>query len=315
MYARRSMDRIVVIANPAASQFTGGAHREVMSVLSRSADVEAIWPGSAAETEDKAREAVANGVDGVVAMGGDGMVHHVSQGVVETESALGIIPVGTTNVFARLLGIPPKPVKAARLIAQQPEPRRLGVAEMQLRRGATETRHIAVFSCGFGLDAAVVREADKDPYRKYRFGSLHYASTAFGVGLKDFPKRKPHVVVSAEGKEALATTALIQLRSVYTYFGRMALRLAPGLPEPMTVLTVGHLKRRRIPRITLTVLRGGELKSVPELDTWPGVEEMFVEAEPPVEVQADGESLGMVDGGSVRWLADSLKVVAPQLSP
>ena len=309
------MERIVVIANPAASQFTGGSHREVMSVLSRSADVEAIWPNSATETEDKAREAAAKNVGGIVAMGGDGMVHHVAQGVVDTESALGIIPVGTTNVFARLLGIPSKPVKAARLIAEEPEPRKVGVAEMKLRRGATETSHVAVFSCGFGLDAAVVREADKDPYRKYRFGSLHYASTAFGVGLRDFPKRKPHLVVSVNGKGTLATTALVQLRSVYTYFGKIALKLAPGYPDPMTVLTVGHLKRRRVPQITLTVLRGKDLKSVRELDTWPGVEEMLVEAAPPVEAQADGESLGMVDGGSVGWRPDALRVLAPQVSP
>lgn len=305
------MDRIVVIANPAASQFTGGSHRSVMSILSRTADVEAIWPGSAQEATDKAAEAAAEGVNTVVAMGGDGMVHHVSNGVAESASALGIIPVGTTNVFSRLLGIPAKAVKAARLIAERPDPTSVGVAEMVLRRGATETRHVAVFSCGFGLDAAVVREADKDPYRKYRFGSLHYATTAFGVGLKDFPKRKPHITVSAGRHETAATAALVQWRSVYSYFGKIPLRLAPGDPDPMTVLTVGHLKRRRIPNITMAVLQGRDLKNVEELDTWTQIEEMSIEADPPVEAQADGESLGMVDAGTVGWLPDALHVLVP----
>ncbi|HET7847411.1 MAG TPA: acylglycerol kinase family protein, partial [Acidimicrobiia bacterium] len=106
------MHRIVVIANPAASQFTGGSHRDVMATLDRVADVDSIWPGSPAEASEKAKESAEGGADIVVAMGGDGMVHHVSQGVVGTTASLGVIPVGTTNVFARLMGIPSKPVKA-----------------------------------------------------------------------------------------------------------------------------------------------------------------------------------------------------------
>ena len=105
------MDRIVVVANPSASQFTGGAHRTVMSVLGRVAEVESVWPETPADAEIKTAQAVENGARVVVAMGGDGIVHHVAEGLVETDAALGIIPVGTTNVIARLLGVPAKPVK------------------------------------------------------------------------------------------------------------------------------------------------------------------------------------------------------------
>ncbi len=304
-----------MIANPAASQFTGGSHRRVMSVLSRTADVEAVWPGSATEAADTARAAAANDVGTVVAMGGDGLVHHVAQGVVDSDTSLGIIPVGTTNVFARSLDIPAKPVRAAKLIAERPEPRRVGVADLRLRRGGTEARHIAIFSCGFGLDAAVVREADKDPYRKYRFGSLHYATSAFRVGLKDFPGRTPHVKVSATGHEALGTAALVQFRSVYTYFGKIGIRLAPGHPDPMTVLVLGRLRRSRIPHIALAAMSRRDLKSIGGIDTWSRIGELSIEADPPVEVQADGESLGLTEGGSVSWLPDSLSVLAAEVSP
>ena len=78
------MHRIVVIANPAASQFTGGSHRDIMAMLSRGSDVASIWPGSPTEAEERARESAEDGVDVVVAMGGDGMVHHVTQGLVGT---------------------------------------------------------------------------------------------------------------------------------------------------------------------------------------------------------------------------------------
>lgn len=273
--------------------------------------MEAVWPSSAAEARDAAAEAARNGADVVVAMGGDGMVHHVSQGVIGTDTALGVIPVGTTNVFARLLKIPGKPTKAARLVAAGVAPRRLGVARLRLRRGTTETTHYAIFACGFGLDAAVVLQADKDPYRKYRFGSVHYAATALAVGLKDFPSKDPHVNFVAGDRDTLGTAALIQFREVYTYFGQIPLRLAPGPPDPMTVLTLGKLRRHRIPQIIGTAVAGRDLASVPEMDTWHGVGRLALSADPPVAVQADGEALGMADGGTVDWVPDSLLVLTP----
>ncbi len=305
------MHRIVVIANPAASQFTGGSHRDVMATLDRVADVESIWPGSPVEATEKAREAAEQGADIIVAMGGDGMVHHVSQGVVGTSASLGVIPVGTTNVFARLMGIPSKPAKAARLLVDRPQIKKVGVATLTLERGSTETVHHAIFACGFGLDAAVVQRAEKEPYRKYRFGSIHYARSAFGTALQDFPRRKPHVAVHAGNHKAYATAAMIQFRDVYTYFGKIPLKLETAAPAPMSVLVVKRLPRRRIPSIAVKVLAGRELDSIPELEVWREVDLFTLRADPPVEVQADGEALGMADGGSVEWAPDALAVIAP----
>ena len=306
------MDHVVVIANPVASQFTGGSHRDVMAHLSKTHSVEAIWPSSATEATAAAAAAAASEASIVVAMGGDGMVHHVSQGLVGTETALGIIPVGTTNVVARLLQIPSRPVKAARLIARSDGTTTAGVARMTLRRGTTETTHYGVFACGFGLDAEVVVKADSDPYRKYRFGSIHYARTAIGVGVRTFPSRRPHLSVSTDGQETQATTALIQFRDVYSYFGKVPLRLSRSRPAPMTVLVMERLRRHRIPQIAVDVITGRELEDVKGMEVWRRVEHVEVRADPPVAAQADGESLGMVDQATVDWFPDSLRVVGGQ---
>ena len=310
------MVRIVVVANPSASQFTGGAHRTVMSILGRVGQVEAVWPESAADAETRAAQAAAAGAEVVVAMGGDGIVHHVAQGVVDTSAALGVIPAGTTNVIARLFGIPLKPARAARLLIE-PEvpPLALGTARMTLTRGSVETTHHAVFAGGFGLDAVVVLEADKDPYRKYRFGSIHYARTAFGVAFGRFPGRDPHVTVRFGESQQLVTTALVQFRQVYTYFGAIPLRVAPEAPDPMTLLTISRLKRRRVPHIVSTLLRNGDLGSIPGFTVVARQKRIEVAADPPVAAQADGESLGMIDGGRVEWAPESLRVIAPQLLP
>lgn len=303
------MERVVVIANPVASQFTGGSHRDVMSELAKTHDVEALWPSSASEATAAADQAVDEGASVVVAMGGDGMVHHVAQALVGTDVALGIIPVGTTNVVARLFGVPQRHTKAARLVGRGEEALSLGTARMTLGRGATETVHHAVFACGLGLDAEVVHVADADPYRKYRFGSLHYAWSAVMVGLKNYPSVKPHVRFSAAGQEKLGTTALVQFREVYTYFGRIALRFRETPPEPMSVLVLERMKRRRVPGIVFGALAHRDLGELKGFEVWPRVTSLRFEADPAVPAQADGESLGLVEGGTVEWVPDSLRII------
>jgi diacylglycerol kinase family enzyme len=301
--------RIAVIANPVASQFTGGSHRDVMSILSAHHEVEAVWPATATEAGQEAATAVADGVDVVVAMGGDGMVHHVSQGLVGTGTSLGIIPVGTTNVISRLIGVPARHTKAARLIARHPVANSLGVATMTMERGAVETVHHAIFACGVGFDAEVVGRADQDPYRKYRFGSIHYLRTAVGVALGRFSGRKPHIQASDGERTAMVSTALLQFRQVYTYFGRLPIRLAAEPPDPMTVLTLDRLRRSRVPQVAYDALTGRDLTRVKGAQVWEGVHHLTLEADPPMSIQADGESLGVVESASIRWAPGALSVI------
>lgn len=303
------MPRVVVIANPVASQFTGGSHRDVMALLDATYDVEALWPGSAAEATAASIQAVEEDADIVVAMGGDGMVHHVAQGLIGTDTALAIIPAGTTNVVAQLFDIPSRQSKAARLIDANPEPKRFGTARLTLLRGDTETVHHAIFACGLGLDSEVVKVADADPYRKYRFGAVHYARSALGVGLKSYPSVRPHVTVTSLDKTREVVTALVQFRDVYTYFGKIGIEFNDDPPDPMSVLLLERLKRRRVPRILFNALTHRDLGHIAEFEVWPGVESMDFQADPPVAAQADGEGLGMADGGTLEWLPDSLRII------
>ncbi|MCI0679167.1 MAG: hypothetical protein L0Z63_09035 [Actinobacteria bacterium] len=309
------MTRVVVIANPVASQFTGGSHRDVMSILSAHHDTEALWPSTAAEAEVMAEKAARDGAEVVVAMGGDGMVHHVAQGVVGTSSVLGIIPAGTTNVIARLLGVPGRQSKAARLIARDPEPRPLGVATMRLTRGTTETTHHAMFACGVGLDARVVAVADQDPYRKYRFGSIHYFRTAVGVALGKFSTVGPHVTVTSDDRSAEASTVLVQFRQVYTYFGKLPIRLSERPPHPMTVLTVDRVRRSRVPQIAFDALLGRDLTRIKGAEVWEGASRVELVADPPVSAQADGEALGQIDRAIIEWVPDAVQVIGADRAP
>ncbi len=300
------MSSAVLIANPAASQFTGGMHRAAMRALAKHYDVSAAWPRSSEESESLAADVVASGTEIVVAMGGDGVVHHVAQGLVNTSAVLGIVPVGTTNVLARILGAPSKPKRAVKILSKGFRSIRVPTLRIEGRSFQAEFRRSALFSMGVGADAAVVHAAEQDPLRKRSFGSLHYARTAVRTIRRDLRKRPPTVTITAGDRKLNGIGLLAQFHDVYSYFGRRPLIV--GDPDPIAVLVIEELKLRR----TLKILRAagprGDMGAVPGLTLWEDVESFEVRSPTPVEVQADGELLAGVTEMSVAFQPESLTV-------
>jgi diacylglycerol kinase family enzyme len=300
------MATAVLIANPAASQFTGGMHRSAMRALGKHHDVTALWPRNPEESEAMAAEAVAGGTEIVVAMGGDGVVHHVAQGLVNTSAVLGIVPVGTTNVLARILGAPSKPKKAVKILGKGFRAKRVPTLEIVGRSYQAEFRRSVLFSMGVGADAAVVHAAEQDPHKKRSFGSLHYARVAVSTIRKDLRKRPPTVTVTAGDRRLNGIGLLAQFHDVYSYFGRRPLIV--GDPDPIAVLVIEELRLRRIPSILRASGRGGDMGSIEGLALWEDVDAFEVTSPSPVEVQADGELLAAVTELSVTFQPDSLTV-------
>lgn len=305
------MQRLLLVANPSSSQFTGGGHRSVVRILRRRFEVETAWPQSPEHARALTSQAVANGFEVVAAMGGDGVVHHVGHVLAGTETALGVIPTGTTNVYARLFGIPHKPTAAARLLIGAHLRRPTSLLAIDGHQDQGEVRRHALFAAGFGFDAAVVRAAEQEPYRKYHFGGLHYARTAIRTLLYDYRKRRPHIRVTGGSRATDAVAVLIQFQPVYTYFGRRALRLSPDLPDPMSALVVESLPARRLPRIVAGLLGGANLDRLPGMQVWTGLDSIAFEADPPVWGQADGEMTGAWKAASVSLRREALQVLVP----
>jgi lipid kinase YegS len=110
-------------------------------------EVRCTWEGG--DAERFAQEAVVDGVDVLVAGGGDGTLHEVVNGLMKAEpaaeTAVGVLPLGTANDFARGCGIPLAPYDALRLAASgSPVP--VDVAE------ANGVFFVNVASGGFGAE-------------------------------------------------------------------------------------------------------------------------------------------------------------------
>jgi diacylglycerol kinase (ATP) len=113
---------LALLVNPTAGK--GRAANVVAAVTERlrsaGSNVAILVGKDATEAQALARQAVADGVDALVALGGDGMVHLALNVVAGTDTPLGIIPAGTGNDLANTLGLPSKdPVAAAGVLAEQ----------------------------------------------------------------------------------------------------------------------------------------------------------------------------------------------------
>ncbi|MGE3171871.1 MAG: diacylglycerol kinase family protein [Planctomycetota bacterium] len=146
--------RLLILANPIAG---GGRARALAPALAsalraRGADAEVFLTQRAGDAGTRARDAGAEAWDALVAIGGDGTVNEVLNGMPDPSRPLGVLPLGTANVLARTYRLP----------------RTADAAAAMLLDGHTRTHAIGrangrrfLLFCGSGLDAAVVRRVQQ----------------------------------------------------------------------------------------------------------------------------------------------------------
>lgn len=245
--------------------------------------------GSAGE---QAREAAVRGCDAVIACGGDGTVLDVLQGVVGTEIALGVVPMGTGNALAHDLGIPMHPELAARALAEGECVRvAVGKAEFEQRSGGRGERYF-MSAAGVGADAEMMYRLANQFQRG--LGMWAYYSEGLRVMLgHDFPEFE--VEIRGEGGarwERVSDLLAVRL----AVFGGLLKRLAPGAELRRDDFRLVLAKtRRRWPYFVYSLgvaLRRGWVPKEIELVYATEVECRAVEGMGRVHLQADGESLG-----------------------
>lgn len=153
------MHRALFLYNPISGSRHDRRERAVTDAAEvfRGAGIEATLeemtgPGSATS---QARAAAEAGYDAVIACGGDGSVHEVLQGLVNSPSALGVLPLGTGNALANDLRIPRDPRLAAQMLATS-KPRAIRLPridfEYPVPRVSDRSRYFIV-GAGMGADA------------------------------------------------------------------------------------------------------------------------------------------------------------------
>jgi diacylglycerol kinase (ATP) len=162
--------KVIVIFNPNAGQA-----ESLERLIDRAADLwrDRGWCVTYAPTQFVghgtllARKAAQEGYDYAIAAGGDGTVNEVMNGLLHSQTALGTLPIGTVNIWAREMGLPMDVLGAARqLLASEVRSVDVGMAGDRA----------FLLMAGVGFDAAVTQSVDAR--EKKRFGAIAYVKQA-----------------------------------------------------------------------------------------------------------------------------------------
>ncbi len=195
--------RVQLIANPVAGRHAEELIHEARIHLGhRGAMVELFLTGGRGDAERFVAQAAAGGFDRIVAAGGDGTVNEVINGMSAKSPPLAILPLGTTNVLALEIGLPPDLKAACDLAVQgKPTPIHLGLAGK---------RRFALMA-GVGFDAAVVRAVDLG--LKRWLGKGAYLVSTWQCWLA--PDRRPLTLIDEYGVSHQGYGAIISKARCY----------------------------------------------------------------------------------------------------
>jgi diacylglycerol kinase (ATP) len=269
---------IALLTNPTAGKGRGARARGAVLERLRGAGlgVRDLSGSNADEALDLARTAVQDGVDALVVLGGDGMVHLGVQAVAGTGTALGIIPAGTGNDVARYFDLPRKdPVAAADAVIK-------GVTR-QVDLARAGSKYFATVLCA-GFDALVNERANRMTWPK---GQMRYNLAT----LSELRVFKPlHYTLDLDGTQLSLEAMMVSVGNGPSFGG--GLRITEGALLDDGMLDVVVIK---------PMSRGALVRTYPKLFsgthvTHPQYEHHLVRkvtvASPGITTYADGERFG-----------------------
>lgn len=269
----------------AARRLANGRHLEIRITAA---------PGHASEI---ARQAPAG--SRVVAVGGDGTVHETIGGLAGSDKALGVVPIGSGNDFARMVGLSGLGLEAALQLALQGD---TGSVDLGM-----VNNHPFGASLGLGFDAAVARKALTAP--TFLRGMPRYLYSMLAV-LKELSL--PTLTLESGGEVLYQGKALLgALMNSRTYGG--GIPIAPNAVHTDGLLSgviAGEFSRLGVLGILPKLLQGKHVLD-PRVKQFSGAE-FTVRFDRPVAAHADGELLEPQSLYQVRLIQDGLRVVAPQ---
>lgn len=272
--------RICLIVNPVAGQARPG------SALPRLRDCLSSWcttlevreTARRGDAERFARELRAEAWDQVVAVGGDGTINEVLNGI-PLGLPLGIVPLGTANVLARELLLPINDLPGACKVLREGKARPIDL-------GVCNGRRFALMA-GIGFDAEVVREVP--PNIKDLIGAPAYVLSAFRA-LAEIPSPLTYRLTLPEGK-VLARGMMLVVANASSYGGPV--RIAPHASLDDGFLDLCLFRERNkvafLGQIVNVLLRR-QLHD-PRF-SYHRAQRMRIDCDPPAAVQLDGDYFG-----------------------
>ncbi len=307
--------KLLLLVNSVASSVTPRSRVVIGKALSADHDVTVAETSRRGHATRLAQGAAATGTDVVVVLGGDGTLNEAANGLAGSATALAPLPGGSTNVFARTIGLPNDPIEATGVLLD-------ALGRRSIRRvglGSVNGRYF-LFHTGVGFDAAVVEQVERRSGLKRYAGHPLFVYAGFDTWIRHFDRSRPRFAVhfpEDDGEGAVIDDAYLTIvlnTNPYTFLGNRPLNLAPeatldrGL-APVTVRTMAFT--RFLPVIASALGRGRLLRRSRWVDHRTDVKCLTVRAYGPVPYQVDGDHLGDAEVLEFRHEPDVLDLVLP----
>jgi diacylglycerol kinase family enzyme len=309
--------KLLLIVNPTATSVNSRRLIAIAKLLSAEHQVIIRETGARGDAFRLAR-AAADHAELVVVFGGDGTLNEAANGLAATpDLALAVLPGGSTNIFARVLGFSAPPIMAAQALLASLRQRlfkRIGV-------GSANGRYF-LCNAGMGFDADVVRRVERSPRIRRIAGTGLFAYAALRTWLRRESRSGPRFRLRfADGSTVSdGYFTICQNLHPYTFIGFRPLTIGDAeQSRGLSALTLRDLHFRHLASGVLSSLgRGSYLRGRTWVDyrtNFPGVE---ISGHRPFPYQLDGDYLGETDNLSIIKRPEALTVVIPvsaQLAP
>ncbi len=314
--------RGLLVMNPKATTATERTCDVLVGALSSALDLRTVYTERRGHAADLAREAGQDGTDVVIAFGGDGTVNEVVTGLLAKGPgpdvpALAVVPGGSTNVFARALGLPNHAVEATGALLRLLRERRTRLVSMgaAYSDGDENTPRYFTFSAGYGFDAAVVGAVERQREAGRRStGALYIRSALTEYFRNTDRKTAPIRTVLADGTELPPLfMAVLANTAPWTYLGSRPILATPeaGFETGLDLFGLSTMSAlpvwRTVGRLITNSQRPGDGRGVLIRHDLP---ELTLSAQRPVEFQVDGDYLGPRERVTFRSVPDALRVFA-----
>lgn len=311
--------RAVLIVNPNATSTTPAGRDLLAHALESRVRLTVAHTDHRGHAIEIAQQAARDGVDVLIVHGGDGTVNEVVNGIVGQVGpgadgpAVGVVPGGSANVFARALGISPDPTEATNQLVdllgdyrRGRSWRRIGLMDCQERW--------AVFTAGMGVDGDVVAAVEAQRAKGRKVTASRYIRVAIREMLAS-ARREPTLTLHLPDREPVPDVhfAFVSNSSPWTYANAR-----PVWTNPDTTFETGlgvfaitsmniwanlGLVRQMLSRKPTLAAR--HLVRDDDL-AW-----LQVTSETPVACQIDGDYIGERETMRFTAVPDALQVVAP----
>ena len=302
------MRSAVIVYNPAAGRFPvkpfiKSAVEELESA-GWQVDVEATRSGM--HTVELARQAAAEKKDAVFAVGGDGTIGNVVNGLIETDTALGVLPAGTANVWSMELGLSPFAWTRPWVLRQNAS--LLANAPVHYIDVGMCNEFSFMMWAGMGLDALTIQSIEPRIRLEKFFAMPEYTARTI---WKAATWNGIHLRLWADGEEVEGRFILAVATNIRHYLGGLS-KLSPdaylddGLLD-MWLFSGSHLGDAL--RHAYDMWRGNHFTS----DTARRItfQSLHIEAEAPYWIQTDGEPRGSTRRTEIRVRSRALKMLMP----